>query len=174
MAIGRERNGNIVLNGNRIIWRNFAGEARQFNDAGKRNFNVVLDDEEYEELFTEGWNVKQREPREEGDPYFNFLKVTVHFGKKTPRIVMISSKGRTNLDAETCGLLDVAEIANVDMIIRPWDWEIKAGNSSKTGRAAYLSSIYVTLYEDELELKYADVQEAQDPRFDEPDEEEFE
>lgn len=146
-------NDNIVLENCRIVFRNFSGAKQQFNEEGKRNFSVVLDDEKAEILKAQGWNVKTKPPKEEGDPNFNHLKVTVSYtGKRPPLAMMISSKGRTNLDEDMIGLLDTAELAVVDMILRPYDWDFSGGK----GRSAYLHSIYATLAEDELSLKYAE------------------
>lgn len=153
---------NIVLENCRLVFKNFAGEKRQFNEEGKRNFSVVLDDEKAELLKAQGWNVKSKPPREEGDPYFHHLKVTVSYtGKRPPLAMMISSKGRTELDQDMIGLLDNAELAVVDMILRPYDWDVQGSK----GRSAYLHSIYATLAEDELSLKYA---ETKDEDADEP------
>lgn len=146
---------NITLEGVRIVFRNFAGKETQYNAEGKRNFNVVLDEEMADRLESDGWNVKRKPPKEEGDAPFNVLHVTVSYKGRAPRVVMLTSRGRTNLDEETCELLDFADIETVDMIIRPYDWDV----SGKTGRKAYLQSIYVTIHEDDLELKYADVRE---------------
>lgn len=164
--------GAIMMENVRIVFRNFSGVEKIYNTEGNRNFNVVLDDEMYEKMLADGWKVKTKPPREDGDSNFNVLQVKVSFkGSRPPRIVMISSRGRTTLDESTCGLLDFAEIDGVDLIIRPYDWTVN-GN---TGRKAYLKAIYVTIHEDALELKYADIQEiGQSPRFDDPDEEEFE
>jgi len=87
---------------------------------------------------------------------FHHLKVKVFYGgKKPPLAVLISSKGRTQLGEDMISLLDNAELAVVDMIIRPFDWDVN-GNQ---GRTAYLHSIYATLAEDELSLKYAETKE---------------
>lgn len=150
-----QRENEVSLENVRIVFRNFAGEEKKFNAAGNRNFALVLDDNQATMLENTGWNVKRRPPKEEGDDEFRFLSVTVSYKGRPPRLVMLSSRGRTTLDESTAELLDFAEIDNVDLIIRPYDWAVN-GN---TGRKAYLKTIYVTIHEDDLDLKYAEVRE---------------
>lgn len=143
----------VVLENCRIIFRNFSGEEGRFNNKGDRNFNVLLDDETAEAMTGDGWNVKWLQPREEGDQPQARLEVAVKFGKVPPRVILITSRGKTPLDESMVNILDWAEIETVDMIVRPYEWEV----NGKTGVKAYLKSIYVTIREDELEKKYIDV-----------------
>ena len=145
------RRGNVTIEGARIIFRNFRGEASQFNRAGDRNFCVVLDPETAEALKADGWNVKYKEPREEGDDPLIYLKVKVAFGNYPPIIKQITSGGATKLDADTVMVLDTAAIENVDLIISPYEYEVRG----KSGVAAYLKKMYVTIAEDDLDKKYA-------------------
>lgn len=141
----------------RIIFRNFAGKEGQFNREGDRNFAVVLEHPEVvKALEDDGWNVKYLKAREEGDEEQPYLPVSVNFKGRPPRCVMITSRGRTELREEDVELLDWADIRNVDLIVRPYEWAV----SGKTGIKAYLKSIFVTIEEDELERKYADVDDA--------------
>lgn len=125
----------------RIIYRNFAGEASQFNRAGDRNFSVLIEDEQIaNELRDHGWNVKIKQAREEGDTPFMHLPVKVKFNDRGPSVYLVSGSNRVKLDEETIGMLDNIDILGVDLDIRPFDWEV----SGKAGRAAYLQSICVT------------------------------
>lgn len=147
----------IVMENVRIIFRNFAGKEGQFNREGDRNFAVVLEHPEVvKALEDDGWNVKYLKAREEGDEEQPYLPVSVNFKGRPPRCVMITSRGRTELREEDVELLDWADIRNVDLIVRPYEWAV----SGKTGIKAYLKSIFVTIEEDELERKYADVDDA--------------
>lgn len=139
----------------RIIFRNFEGAEGQYNRAGDRNFGLVLEHDVAEAMKAEGWNVKYLRPREEGDEPQPWLPVSVSYKGRPPMIVMVTSRGKTMLPEELVMMLDWADFANVDLIVNPYQWNVN-GNS---GVKAYLKSIYVTIVEDELELKYADVQE---------------
>lgn len=148
---------NITLSGAHIFYRNFSGDPGQFNAKGNRNFCVAIDDQKIvEQLEKDGWNIRWLTPKNEGDEPRAYLQVKVAFPKegskvRPPKIVLITSKGGTVLNEDTIKLLDYAEIANVDMIIRPYNWEVQG----KSGVKAYLKSIYVTIVEDELEKKYS-------------------
>ena len=101
----------------------------------------------------DNWNVKWLRPRteEEGEVPQAYLPISVNFKGRPPRIVLITSRGRTNLDENQVETLDWVDIINVDMIVRPYEWTV----NGKTGVKAYLQSIYVTIEEDPLELKYS-------------------
>lgn len=150
----RKRMPPITLEGVRIIFRNFSGEEGRFNAKGDRNFNVLIDDELAESMIADGWNIKYLKPREEEDKPQARLEVAVEYRKgRPPRVMMITSRGKTLLDESMVNVLDYAEIENVDMIIRPSVWEV----NGRSGVKAYLQSIYVTIVEDDLEKKYLDV-----------------
>lgn len=146
----------VLMEGVRIIFRNFAGKEGQYNREGDRNFAVLLDDKVAEAMAADGWNVKWLQPREaeEGETAQAYLPVSLNFTKgRPPRVMMITSRGRTSLDEDMVELLDWADILNVDLIVRPYEWTV----SGKSGIKAYLQSIYVTIEEDELERKYAEL-----------------
>lgn len=145
-------NANVILENAHIWARNFAGEERKFNPAGTRNFCVTIDIDKAKELEAAGWPIKWMEPTDEYSDPMAFMRVTVYYGKIEPKIQLISSGGKSVLNAETVGILDSAEIANVDMVLRPYNWEV----GGRVGVKPYLKSMYVTLAEDELAYKYAD------------------
>ena len=143
---------NIVIEGARIGFRNFAGKEGKYNPAGKRNFCVFLDLEHAYQLEDDGWNIRWLQPRDEGDEPQASLQVSVNFNNVPPKIVQITSHGKTNLDESNVNVLDWAEIVECDMIIRPYNWEF----NGKSGVKGYLKSLYVTIAEDEFESKYYD------------------
>jgi hypothetical protein len=149
----------VLMEGRRLLFRNFSGEEGKYNAAGNRNFNVLLDPEEAELMAADGWNVKYLEPREEGDERQPRLEVAVSWKNRPPNIVLITSRGKTPLDESMVSLLDWAEIINADLIVNPYEGGPIQGRS---GVKAYVKSLYVTIREDELELKYADTPDVPD------------
>lgn len=147
----------VLMEGVRIIFRNFAGKEGQYNREGDRNFGVLLDENVANDMAADGWNIKWLQPREEdeGETAQAWLPVAVNFKGRPPRIVLVTSRGRTHLDEHTVEMLDWADITNVDLIVRPYEWSV----NGKTGIKAYLQSLYVTIQEDPLELKYAKMEE---------------
>lgn len=144
---------NIVIENARLVFRNFGGAAGKFNPEGRRNFCVILDQKMGEKLAKDGWNIRYLQPKEEGDEATPYLQVAVSYTNQPPKVILISGKGKTLLDEGSVGLLDWAEIGQVDLIINPYNWNAQ-GNS---GVKAYLKSLYVTIIEDEFEAKYTDV-----------------
>lgn len=146
-------NKNVTMEDVRIIFRNFAGKEGQYNREGDRNFAVLLDDDVAEAMARDEWNIKFLKAREEGDTPQPYLPVAVNFKGRPPRIVVITSRGRTNLTEDEVEVLDWVDIKSVDLIVNPYHWFV----SGKSGVKAYLHAIYVTIQEDYLELKYNDV-----------------
>ena len=146
------------LEGVRIIFRNFAGAERPMNAKGKRNCSIVLPLDTAEAMQADGWNVKIRPPRdEEGDALIH-LPVKINFAGRPPAIYLITSRGRTRLTEDTVEILDYADIANVDVIVHPYPYDV---NGSQ-GISAYVKTMFVTINEDDLEKKYADVADVPD------------
>lgn len=144
---------NVVMEDVRIIFRNFKGAEGQYNREGDRNFAVLLDDPIATQMAQDGWNVKWLKAREEGEREQAYLAVSVNFKGRPPRVVMITSRGRTTLHEDEVELLDWADIRTVDLIVRPYEWVV----NGKSGIKAYLQSIFVVIEEDPLEMKYSEV-----------------
>lgn len=135
-----------------LIFRNFSGEERMYNAKGLRNFCVIVDNETADRLAADGFNVKIEKPREEGVEGRPYIKVIVNFSIRPPRVVMITSTGRTPLTEETVGALDWVDIKLADLVIRGSEWSQPDGRS---GTSAYLQTLFVTVEENDLERKYA-------------------
>lgn len=150
----------VVMEGVDIFYMNFEGKEGQYNKEGDRNFAVGLPEDVAEAMAEDGWNIKRTKVRDEdlaedpnavGRPW---LPVAAEYRKgKPPKVVMITSRGKTILGEDNIALLDSADIQNCDLIVAASNWEVN-GN---TGVKAYLRSMFVTIEEDELERKYAEM-----------------
>ena len=145
---------NINIEGANIIWKNFSGERDRFNP-GKRGFSVVIDDAVMaDELKQEGWNVKERPLQEGADASEQewTLPVKLNMNRYT-QVWLIVGNHKTLLDENTVAQLDVVDIIDCDISIRPYEWEM----SGRTGITAYVDSMYVTIRENKFAEKYADL-----------------
>lgn len=153
MTFGPRRRETVTFRDAPIIFKNFTGEKRQYNNEGDRNFSVMMDEETALGLKEKGWNIKMLKMREDDDQQLCHLKVKVAFGHQPPRIWLVSSGGRTMLGETLVAMLDRLDSIKIDLVVSAYDWEV---NGNK-GRTAYLQSMFFHMYEDELELEYADV-----------------
>lgn len=152
--------GIVQIDGARIIFRNFSGRGTQYNREGDRNFCVVIDDEEIaNRLIEEGFNVKIRQPREEGEEPFMYMKVNVkyhpqgsEYERLNPVACLITGRNRNMLDKESICCLDDIDIENVDLDLSGSNWNVQG----RSGKSAYLSKIYVTQELDRFATRYAE------------------
>lgn len=151
--------GVIMIDDARIIYRNFEGRGDKYNREGDRNFAVLIDDENIAKQLCEDvndmgapWNVKIKDPRDDGDMPFMYLPVKVKFNNRGPNVYLVSGNRRNVLGPESIGMLDQIEIDSVNLDIRPYDDMI----NGKAFRAAYLQSIEVHQRIDRFAAQYAE------------------
>lgn len=146
-------NQNITINDARIIFRNFSGEEGKYNAKGNRNFCVILDPMLAPKLIEDGWSVrflKPRDPEEAPQPY---MQVKVSFGNIPPQMVLIANNSKKSLSEDEVNILDWAELERVDLIIRPYNWEV----NGKHGVKAYLKTGYFKIADDPLAALYDEI-----------------
>ena len=130
----------LQVNDTRIIYRNFRGEGSKFNREGDRNFAMIIPTQDLaDELISRGWNVRIKDPREEGEEPFMYLPIKVKFNDHGPQIYLVTGDRTNRLDEDVVSMLDDIDIRSVDLDIRPYDWEV----NGKTGRTAYLQAMEV-------------------------------
>ena len=144
--------GKLNIENAKMLFRNFAGQEKMYNPEGKRNFCVILEDPEVINMLKkDGWNVKHRDPREEGEEELFYLPVEVSYKVKPPYIMVITGSASTLLDEESVSMLDYADIMTADLVINPYSWDVNGNKGVK----AYLDRAYITLEEDPFAKKYS-------------------
>lgn len=150
--MAEEKNFGLSIENARIIFRNFSGKESQFNRAGDRNFCVIIETADAKRLSKDGWVVKDLRPRDDDEEPTHYIPVKVAFNQYPPNVWLVSKKKKTKLDEDTIGELDYLPIRTCDISIRPYDWTV----NGKSGRKAYLKTMYVVVEEDEFADKYSD------------------
>lgn len=144
----------IILNNANIGYKNFEGRVNPMNKYGERSFVIFFDDEEAKMMEDQGWNIKW--PKEKLDNPESekqaFLPVKIRFkardGRPTSlKIVKIVGDNHSLLGEEDVGDLDKVRLLNVDLRIRPFEFE--------PGRySAFLDTLYATVEMDPFVEKY--------------------
>lgn len=147
----------LIIEDARIRFPNFSGKEGKFNPAGRRNFCVLLNPDDADSMQADGWNVRYLQPldeEEEPDPY---IRVNVNYdGEYPPKIILVTSEGKSLLDKDSVGLLDWADIETADIVINPSNWNV----NGRSGIKGYVQSMYVRIVEDPFEKKYRDAPES--------------
>lgn len=165
---------NVTIENAKIFFKNFSGRVTEFNPnimkpgeepRGKRDFACALPQDAAEQMLKDKWNVKYTKVREEGDVPEPWLPIAVNFANRPPRVVVVAEKFnhttgnfeqvRTTVGEDLVGMLDYADIENVDLMINPYPYNY----NGRQGIKAYLQAIYVTIRMDALEAKYASIPE---------------
>lgn len=145
----------IVMENAKIMFKNFSGIETKYNRKGCRNFCVRIEDPQFaKKLASDGWNIRMLKPTEEGDAPVDYLQVAVSFDVIPPKVFLVTKRTKTQLDPDSIGALDFAEIENVDLVVRPYNWEA----NGKFGVKAYLKEMYVTIVEDTFADKYSNLE----------------
>lgn len=148
-------NNTLTIENAKILFRNFSGEEGRYNRAGDRSFCVIIDNDMAPQLIADGWTIRYLRPRDEDEAPQAYMQVKVRFGNIPPRVVLVTSKNKKELTEDDIGLLDWAELERVDLILRPYNWEV----NGKSGVKAYLKTGYFTIVEDEFAHRYEEIPE---------------
>ncbi len=149
-----EKEGKLILENAKIIFRNFTGVGNDYNHDGDRNFCVIIDDQDaINDLLADGWNIKTRPAREEGDLPLNYVKVNVSYKYKGPKIFRHIGDATIEVVEDTVQELDKDDILYCDMVIVPYKWSRK-GNE---GISAYLQELHAVIRPDYFGAKYGNI-----------------
>lgn len=160
------------VDGRNMRFRNFAGKAGKFNAEGDRNFCLLLNPEVAADMKADGFNIRYLKPRDEEEDPVPYVQIKLKYYSRSgerlrpPKIVLVTKKGKTQLDEESVNTLDWAEIEKFDIAINPREYDM----NGRSGVTAYLKTLYVTIVEDEFEDRYYDVPDSAQNIVDDEDE----
>ena len=150
----------------RIMFRNFTGVGDVYNREGDRNFTLVIPNSEMAEQlindkgkYGDGYNVRIKAPRDEGDNPFISLKVKVKFSEYGPNIFLVSGHSTRRITEDTVRMLDAINIQSVNLDIRGYDWMRPNGEH---GRTAYLNAMKVYQNTDRFSAELAEQEYPED------------
>ena len=138
---------NVRIDNARIIWRSFGAPDKY----GKKGFNVIIEDADLaKQMKDDGWNVKELQPKEEGDPVVWRIPVETRWDKKPPKIRVYKSHDNEEdyvvLNEDTVECLDYSDIERIDLELSPSVWDDHGVDAVK----AYLGKMKVWLAEDDF------------------------
>jgi hypothetical protein len=148
----------IELEDAQIKWAfsHFDGRADTFNDEGDHNFTVILPEETALNLMKEGWNVRQLDGYEEGDPSEYTLKVKISYRFEPPKIYLIKGDRKFRADERDLADISRATCEQIDVIITPSRWV----HGQNSGISAYTKELYAKVRQSRFADRYADYEEA--------------
>lgn len=142
----------VIIRNAEILYPNFDGHETDYNEAGERNFCVIIPDKETALAMREDlWNIKELSPADEGGEPRYYMAVNLSWrGHTPPSVWMKMGKKTTLLTEQTVSLLQGKKFESVNLIINPsnwpknWDPEI----GGRHGVKGYVDTMYVTLQSD--------------------------
>lgn len=147
---------NLLLENAQLMWgsyKNFSGRPTKYNRQGVRNFCLIIPNDMAPAMRDEGWNVKIRTAKDDGDDPIYYISINVSYGNSyfgDPKVVRMTSSTKVELTEETIGMLDEDEILCADVLIRP---HYSTDDNGETRVKGYLKEMYVTV-QDSLSDKY--------------------
>lgn len=136
----------FTIEGALVKYRNFAGTVSEYNKEGKKSFAIELEPGFAAQLERDGWHVNYTDPREEGDESVPFINIKVNFKNRPPRVVMVTPDTLVPLTDQSIGMLDDADIIDVDLTC--------IGNPWERGISCYLQKAFFKINVDILDQKY--------------------
>lgn len=151
----------LLVDNAQLVYKNFRGLQSQYNMEGNRNTGLLLDYDQAYEMMNNGWTGIRpfKDDVYAGiDNPRHVIKVRVKFKHRPPRCYLISSgsdgvPSKTLLGEGLIGIFDTTDSTNVDLVLVAYEYDV----SGRQGKSAYLQSMFYTMYEDPLELRYAGI-----------------
>lgn len=139
----------------------FDGRKDTFNEEGDHNFTIVLDPDYARELMEipNGWNIKEREGREEGDPSEYTLKIKISYKYEQPAVYLLKGNKRFRASEEDLADIKRSTCEQIDLIASPSRWV----QPDRTGVTAYVKEMYVKIRESRFAEEYSSYEDADGP-----------
>lgn len=154
MEITFKQRGIVGIDDCEIIFKNFAGNKTQYNRNGKREFALkITDPADAEALIKDGWNVRIKDPRVEGENPRMHLPINVNFNDRGPNIWLNTGIARRKMKEDEVHRLDFINILSVNMDIAPHRYQKDDGSCGKT---AYLRGMEIFQDVDRFDEAYAE------------------
>ena len=147
----------IELEDAQIKWgfSHFDGREDTFNAEGDHNFTVILPEETAQALLKEGWNIREIEGYEEGDPPEYTLKVKISYKYEPPKVWLIKGERRIRADERDLADITRGTCEQIDVIITPSRWV----HGQNSGISAYVKELYAKIRQSQFAERYADYEE---------------
>lgn len=145
-VVSRAQRPSFTLEGATVKYRNFAGTVSEYNKEGKKSFAINLDPGFAQQLERDGWHVNYTNPKEDGDESTPFINIKVNYKNRPPRVIMVTPDSMVPLTDHSIGMLDDADIIDVDLTCIGSPWE--------RGISCYLTKAFFKINVDILDQKY--------------------
>ena len=156
-----------------ILFRNFAGVEKQYNNAGDRNFCVRLDEQIANELASMDIPVKILEPRDEDGEPLRFIKVKIkdfsklysaNVGQHWPEDMPLAErKEKQKLSEASYYSLDDANVQTAWITVSIYRWTMGSGANKKSGTSLSLSEGFFKVEPNELEAQFFGIPDGESP-----------
>lgn len=130
-------NGLLVVKNAWLLWRNFAGDPNK--NYGHRGFTLLLDETIAGQLIDLEWNVKKREPKNEGDEPYYITEVSVNPDCLYPPVFILYTEFNGKKSARE---MTPDEIWKIDEKIRIQRADVVVSRARQGGR--YLQELRIT------------------------------
>ena len=139
----------------------FDGRKDTFNDEGDHNFTIILPEDQARNLLAipDGWTIKEREGREEGDPIEYTMKIKISYKYEQPQVFILKGNKRFRAAEEDLADIKRSTCERIDVIVSPSRWV----NGDRSGVTAYVKEMYVQIKESRFAEQYADYIDADAP-----------
>ena len=156
-----------------ILFRNFAGVEKQYNNAGDRNFCVRLDEQIANELASMDIPVKILEPRDEDGEPLRFIKIKIkdfsklysaNVGQHWPDDMSLAErKEKQKLSEASYYSLDDANIQTALITVSIYRWTRGTGANKNSGTSLALSEGFFKVEPNELEAQFFGIPDGDSP-----------